>query len=296
MDLDLHVSRFDWAGSPAGIGPGVGDLARRAEAIGVRTLSFMDHFFQMDWMAPAEDPMLEGYTALGFVAGRTERLRLRLLVTGVTYRPPGLLAKTVTTLDVVSGGRAELGIGAAWYEREHRGLGVPFPPTAERFERLEEALQICLQMWSDDDGPYEGRHYRLEETLCRPAPVSRPRPRILIGGGGERKTLRLVAQYADACNLMGTPDEVAHKIDVLRRHCDAVGRDPAEIEITAMFRNLPPEPSVDDVVRSAEAFAAIGVSTLVTGAIGDDPAGWLEDTLGPAMDRIAALEPAPPPG
>jgi F420-dependent oxidoreductase-like protein len=296
MDLDLHVSRFDWAGSPAGIGPGVGDLARRAEAIGIKTLSFMDHFFQMDWMAPAEDPMLEGYTALGFVAGRTERLRLRLLVTGVTYRPPGLLAKTVTTLDVVSGGRAELGIGAAWYEREHRGLGVPFPPTAERFERLEEALQICLQMWSDDDGPYEGRHYRLEETLCRPAPVSRPRPRILIGGGGERKTLRLVAQYADACNLMGTPDEVAHKIDVLRRHCNAVGRDPAEIEITAMFRNLPPEPSVDDVVRSAEAFAAIGVSTLVTGAIGDDPAGWLEDTFGPAMDRIAALEPAPPPG
>ncbi|HEV7762353.1 MAG TPA: LLM class F420-dependent oxidoreductase [Acidimicrobiales bacterium] len=296
MDLDLHVSRFDWAGSPAGIGPGVGDLARRAEAIGIKTLSFMDHFFQMDWMAPAEDPMLEGYTALGFVAGRTERLRLRLLVTGVTYRPPGLLAKTVTTLDVVSGGRAELGIGAAWYEREHRGLGVPFPPTAERFERLEEALQICLQMWSDDDGPYEGRHYRLEETLCRPAPVSRPRPRILIGGGGERKTLRLVAQYADACNLMGTPDEVAHKIDVLRRHCDAVGRDPAEIEVTAMFRNLPPEPSVDDVVRSAEAFAAIGVSTLVTGAIGDDPAGWLEATLGPAMDRIAALEPAPPPG
>ena len=139
MHLDLHVSRFDWAGGPAGIGPGVADLAQRAEAIGVRTLSFMDHFFQMDWMAPAEDPMLEGYTALGFVAGRTERLRLRLLVTGVTYRHPGLLAKTVTTLDVVSGGRAELGIGAAWYEREHRGLGVPFPPTAERFERLEEA-------------------------------------------------------------------------------------------------------------------------------------------------------------
>ena len=198
----------------------------RAEAIGVRTMSFMDHFFQMDWMAPAEDPMLEGYTALGFVAGRTERLRLRLLVTGVTYRHPGLLAKTVTTLDVVSGGRAELGIGAAWYEREHRGLGVPFPPTAERFERLEEAIQICLQMWSDDNGPYEGRHYRLDETLCSPMPVSTPRPRILIGGGGERKTLRLVAQYADACNLFGGPDEVAHKLDVLRRHCDAVGRDP----------------------------------------------------------------------
>jgi F420-dependent oxidoreductase-like protein len=290
VNLDLHVSRFDWAGSPATIGTGVSDLARRAEALGVRTLSFMDHFFQMDWMAPAQDPMLEGYTTLGFVAGRTELLRLRLLVTGVTYRHPGLLAKTVTTLDVVSGGRAELGIGAAWYEREHQGLGVPFPATAERFERLEEAVQICLQMWSDDDGPYRGKHYQLEETLCRPRPVSSPRPPIMIGGGGERKTLRLVAQYADACNLMGDPAEVAHKIDVLRRHCDAVGRDPNEIDITAMFRNLPPAATVDEVIRSAEAFATTGVSTLVTGATGDDPARWLESTIGPAMERLKAME------
>jgi F420-dependent oxidoreductase-like protein len=293
MQLDLHVSRFDWAGGPSGIGPGVADLARRAEAIGVRTLSFMDHWFQMDWMAPAEDPMLEGYTALGFVAGSTERLRLRLLVTGVTYRHPGLLAKTVTTLDVVSGGRAELGIGAAWYEREHRGLGVPFPPTAERFERLEEALLICLQMWSDDDGPFEGKHYRLEATLCSPAPVSSPRPRIMIGGSGERKTLRLVAQYADACNIFGGPEEIAHKLDVLRRHCDALGRDPAEIEVTAMYREIPPGASVDDVVRGAEELAKVGVATLVTGAVGDDPGGWLESTFGPAMDRLAELEPAP---
>src|SRR3954447_26578863 len=185
MDLDLHVSRFDWAGGPAGIGPGVADLARRAEAIGVRTLSFMDHWFQMDWMAPAEDPMLEGYTALGYVAGCTERLRLRLLVTGVTYRHPGLLAKTMTTLDVLSGGRGMFGIGAAWYEREHLGLGVPYPSMGERFERLEETLQICLQMWSEDEGPYEGRHFQLAETICRPAPLSSPRPKILIGGSGE---------------------------------------------------------------------------------------------------------------
>ncbi|MEA3055781.1 MAG: hypothetical protein QOD30_1213 [Actinomycetota bacterium] len=294
MHLDLHVSRFDWAGGDAGIGPGVADLARRAEAIGVRTISFMDHWFQMDWMAPAEDPMLEGYTALGYVAGCTERLRLRLLVTGVTYRHPGLLGKTVTTLDVLSGGRAELGLGAAWYEREHLGLGVPFPPTAERFERLEEALQICLQLWSDDDGAYDGKHYKLAETLCRPRPVSSPRPRILIGGGGEKKTLRLVAQYADACNLFGGPDDVAHKLDVLRRHCDAVGRDPAEIEVTAMFRDLPPSPTVDDLVRGAEAFAAVGVSTLVTGAVGADPAGWLESTFGPAIDRIAEITPKLP--
>jgi F420-dependent oxidoreductase-like protein len=293
MNLDFHCHRFDWAGGPVGIGPGVGDLARRAEALGVRTLSFMDHWFQMDWMAPAEDPMLEGYTALGFVAGQTERLRLRLLVTGVTYRYPGLLAKTVTTLDVVSSGRAELGIGAAWYEREHKGLGVPFPPTAERFERLEEALQICLQMWSDNNGPYDGKHYQLAETLCSPMPVSQPRPRILIGGGGERKTLRLVAQYADACNLFGGPDEVAQKLDVLRRHCDAVGRDPNEIEVTAMYRDLPPDTTVDDLVIGAERLAKIGVSTLVTGAVGDDPGGWLESTFGPAMERIAAIEAAP---
>jgi F420-dependent oxidoreductase-like protein len=293
MNLDLHVSRFDWAGGPAGIGPGVSDLAQRAEAIGVRTLSFMDHWFQMDWMAPAEDPMLEGYTALGFVAGKTDRLRLRLLVTGVTYRHPGLLAKTVTTLDVVSGGRAELGIGAAWYEREHKGLGVPFPPTAERFERLEEAIQICLQMWSGNTGAFKGKHYQLEETLCSPMPVSQPRPRIMIGGSGERKTLRLVAQYADACNIFGGPEDVAQKLEVLRRHCDDVGRDPNEIEVTAMYRDLPPGASVDDVVAGAEQLAKVGVTTLVTGAMGDDPAGWLESTFGPAMDRIADIEPAP---
>lgn len=292
MEIDMHVSRFDWAASPAVLGPGVADLAKRSEAIGIRTLSFMDHFFQMDWMAPAEDPMLEGYTALGFVAGCTTQLRLRLLVTGVTYRHPGLLAKTVTTLDVLSGGRAELGLGAAWYEREHLGLGVPYPATAERFERLEEALQICLQMWSENDGAFDGKHYQLAETLCRPTPVSSPRPRILIGGGGERKTLRLVAQYADACNLFGDPDEVAHKLRVLRQHCDDVGRDPADIEVTAMFRNLPPSPSVIDVIAAAAAFAAVGVTTVVTGANGPDPAGWLESTMGPVIDDIRAIEPA----
>jgi F420-dependent oxidoreductase-like protein len=292
MELDLHVSRFDWAGGPSGISEGIAGLAARAEAVGIRTLSFMDHFFQMEWMAPAEDPMLECYTALAFVAGATQTLRLRALVTGVTYRHPGILAKTVTTLDVVSRGRAELGIGAAWYDREHRGLGVPFPPTAERFERLEEAIQICLQMWSDDNGPYRGTHYQLDETLCSPAPVSTPRPRIMIGGSGERKTLRLVAQYADACNIFGGPDDVAHKVDVLRRHCDTLGRDPNEIEVTAMYRDLPPDATADDIVRGAEAFAEIGVSTLVTSAVGDDPARYLESVFGPVADRIATIEPA----
>src|ERR1700692_1650722 len=218
MELDLHISRFDWAGGPSGVGPGVSDLAQRAEAIGVRTLSFMDHYFQMDWMAPAEDPMLEGYTALGFVAGSTERLRLRLLVTGVTYRHPGLLAKAVTTLDVLSQGRSMFGIGAAWYEREHLALGVPYPPLRNRFEMLEETLQICQQMWSDNDGPYDGKPYQLAETICEPQPIRRPP--VLIGGGGEKKTLRMVAQYADVWNSTDYElDVVAHKLDVLQRHC-----------------------------------------------------------------------------
>jgi F420-dependent oxidoreductase-like protein len=292
MNLDLHVSRFDWASGPKGIGSGVAHLARTAEAVGVRALSFMDHFFQMEQAAPAEDPMLEGYTALGFVAALTQRLRLRLLVTGVTYRHPGLLAKTVTTLDVLSGGRAELGLGAAWYEREHKGLGVPFPPLGVRFEQLEEALQICLQMWSADNGPFQGKHYRLAETLCSPAPVSSPRPRIMIGGGGERKTLRLVAQYADACNLFGPPETVAHKVDVLRRHCEAVGRDIRDIEVTAFLQGGE-DAGPDQVLRGAEAFAAMGVATVMTSATGADPAAVLETVYGPAMERLGALQPRP---
>jgi F420-dependent oxidoreductase-like protein len=288
VHIDIHVSRFDWASD--GIGRGLSDLALTAERAGLRALSVMDHWFQMEQMAPAEHPMLEGYTALGFLAGRTDRLRLRLLVTGVTYRHPGLLAKTVTTLDVLSEGRAELGIGAAWYEREHRGLGVPFPPLAERFERLEEAIEICLQMWSDDNGPFHGKHYTLEETLCVPEPISQPRPRILIGGSGERKTLRLVAQYADACNLFGPPEVVAGKVEVLRRHCDDVGRDLAEIEVTAML-GAPPDATVDQVLERAQALAAVGVSTAMVGAVGDAPARWLEETIGPAMPRLADIVP-----
>ncbi len=248
----------------------------------------MDHWFQMEMLWPAEEPMLEGYTALSFAAAKTERLRFRLLVGGVTYRHPGLLAKTITTLDVLSGGRAELGLGAAWYEREHRGLGVPFPPLRERYERLEETLQICFQMWSDDNGPYAGTHYQLAETLCSPQPVSSPRPRVLIGGGGERKTLRLVAAYADACNIIGDVETVTHKVDVLQRHCDVVGRDFAEIEVTALI-GVADDARPDAIVREAEALHRAGVHAIVIRASGPEPSQWLEEQWGPVVPKLAAI-------
>ena len=201
MQLAIHFANFTFPDNPAPLAQLLAETARAADEGGVATMTVMDHYFQIENIGPAENAMLEAYTTLGYLAGQTRNLNLGALVTGVTYRYPGLLAKIVTTLDVVSSGRAVLGIGAAWYEREHHALGVPYPPTAERFERLEEALQIVNQMWSDNDGPYEGRHYQLAETMCHPQPVRQPHPPIMIGGGGERKTLRLVAKYADACYL-----------------------------------------------------------------------------------------------
>jgi F420-dependent oxidoreductase-like protein len=233
MKLGLHVSDFTWPGGPPRLGADLTTIAQAAEAAGFDRLSVMDHFFQIQFVGPPEREMLEAYTTLGYIAGTTSRIKLLTVVTGVIYRQPGLLAKEVTTLDVLSGGRAMLGIGAAWNEEEARGLGFPFPPIAERFERLEETLQIVLQMWSDDDGPYHGKHYHLERTLNSPQPLQQPHPPILIGGSGERKTLRLVAQYADACNLFSTPD-LAHKLDVLREHCDRLGRDYDAIEKTVI--------------------------------------------------------------
>jgi F420-dependent oxidoreductase-like protein len=216
----------------------------------------------MEEAGTADEPMLEAYTTLGYVAGVTERMRLAVLVTGVMSRYPGLLAKIVTTLDVLSGGRAQLGIGASWYEREQLGLGVPLVPVRERFERLEETLQICLQMWSDNNGPYNGEHYQLAETLCVPAPLSRPRPPILIGGAGERKTLLLVARYADACNLFASsPEDVAHKLDVLRSHCETERRDYDAIRKTALYTG----PVLDDpaaFLADAERYAAVGITQL----------------------------------
>ena len=251
--------------------------------------TLMDHWFQMDQMASATDPMLEGYTSLGFLAGQTSRLQLGLLVTGVTYRHPGLLAKTVTTLDVLSGGRAILGIGAAWYEREHLAMGVEFPPISERFERLEETLQICRQMWSDDDGSFDGQHHHLAETICQPPPIQPGGPRILIGGGGERKTLRLVAQYADACNLVGTPEEVAHKLEVLAAHCDAVGRDPAEIQTTIIGGRGPTDPDTDPdaFLTEMERYAALGATLVMYVPFAPDPAAQVGRVCESVVPRLA---------
>jgi F420-dependent oxidoreductase-like protein len=237
MRLGIQVSHFSWPDAPASIGPTFGRIARDSEAAGLTSLWVMDHFFQIRGIGPPELEMLEGYTALAFAAGQTSTIELGTLVTGVTYRHPGILAKTVTTLDVLSGGRAWLGIGAAWNEEEHRGLGVPFPPVAERFERLEEALQIALQMWSDDESAYTGRHYSLDRTLNSPQAISTPHPPILIGGMGEKKTLRLVAKYADASNFFDLgPERLRAACDVLRGHCADVGRDYGDITKTVLTR------------------------------------------------------------
>ena len=264
MKLGLHYWNYSTPSDPASIAPTLAQSARIAEQAGVASFTVMDHYFQMEAMAPADEPMLEGYTTLGYLAAATERMTLGLLVTGVMYRHPGLLAKIVTTLDVLSLGRARLGIGASWYEREQRGLGVPVVPVSERFERLEETLQICLQMWSEDNGPFKGGHYQLTETLCVPAPLSRPRPPIMVGGGGEKKTLLLVARYADACNLFGSSvADVAHKLDVLREHCAAEGRDYDSIEKTVLVTR-PALVDVDAFIADVRGYAALGVTEVQT--------------------------------
>jgi F420-dependent oxidoreductase-like protein len=235
VQIGLQIPDFTTPDGPARLGADLGTVARTADEAGFDFIAVMDHFFQIGAVGAVEREMLEAYTTLGYLAACTSRAKLLTLVTGTVYRHPGILAKTVTTLDVLSGGRAWLGIGAAWNEQESRGLGIPFPPVAERFERLEETLQICQQMWRGDESPYQGVHYQLERPINSPQALARPHPPIMIGGGGEKKTLRLVARYADACNLFPTPD-LARKLDVLRAHCDAEGRDYDQITKTCYFR------------------------------------------------------------
>ena len=279
MDFGLQVSYFSWPGAPASIGPAFGRVARNAEDAGLTSLWVMDHFFQISMIGPPELDMLEGYSALAYAAALTSRIELGTLVTGVTYRHPGVLAKTVTTLDVLSGGRAWLGIGAAWNEEEHVGLGVPYPPVAERFERLEETLRICRQMFSGDHSPFEGEHYQLARPLNVPAPLRRVP--ILIGGSGPRKTLRLVAQYADACNLFDAgPAAAKAHLDVIEAHCADLGRDPGQIRKTVLSRlalgpagrttpSGEPNSSVDEAVERYGRLREIGIDTVILGMPND---------------------------
>jgi F420-dependent oxidoreductase-like protein len=289
MQLNIHYANFTMPGGPEAIGPKLAATAKAADAGGVSMFTLMDHWFQMESFKTAHDPMIEGYTGLGFVAGQTTEMELGLMVTGVTYRHPGLLAKIVTTLDVLSGGRAFLGIGAAWYEREHLALGVPYPPVSERFERLEETLQICKQMWSDDEGPYNGKYYHLAETICVPKPLRQPAPPILIGGSGEKKTLRLVAQYGDACNLFSAGIEaVRHKLDVLARHCDDLGRDPATIRKT-MLNQGDPLADLDGFLSSMEQYAKLGISVVGLMPNVDDPAGYVSEVCEKVVPRLSEI-------
>jgi len=269
MKIGLQIPNFTWPSGQQKLGSRLAEIARTADDAGFDSLWVMDHFFQIggperrSGLGPAEDEMLECYTTLGYLAGVTQHVKLGALVTGVIYRHPGLLVKTVTTLDVLSGGRAYFGIGAAWNERESRGLGIPFPPLKERFERLEETLQITRQMWSDNNGAYAGKYFRLAETLCHPPPISQPHPPIIIGGMGERQTLRMVAQYADACNLfarMGN-DTVRLKLQVLKEHCDRLGRDYHEIEKTTLSTVFiaPGKMGAQDVIDECRSLAALGI-------------------------------------
>lgn len=290
MELGIHFVDFQ-PGDPARLGPVLAGAAAAAEDAGAAMFTMQDHFFQMEQLGRAQDPFLECYTALAFVAGQTRTIPLGVLVTGVTYRHPGVLAKTAATLDALSGGRLIFGLGTGWYEREHAGLGVPLPPLSDRFEMVEETLQICKQMWSENDGPYLGKHYQLAETICEPRPTAQPP--VLIGGGGEKKTLRLAARYADVWNRNGTvlrPDDLSRKIDVLRRHCDEVGRDPAEIRKTVgLFAD--PFAELDSYLRTVDYCAGLGFDLVHTGPLpgNPDPVGFvrrLGDELAPRLAQI----------
>ncbi len=289
MQLAIDFARFTWDGGAPALGALAAECITMADEGGVSAISAMDHFFQIPVVGEYHEPMLEGYTFLGFAAGLSRRAKLQLLVTGVTYRHPGLLAKTITTLDVLSGGRARLGIGAAWNEQEHDGLGVPFPSTSERFERLEECLEICEQMWGPDEGAYEGRHYRLAETVNSPTNVTQPAPEIMIGGMGRNKTLRLAAAHAGSVNWFPTgTDEFGEVKDTLARHCDAIGRDPAEIRVT-LTGFLMGRDHADEFVAQMEQYAAFGVEEVFVAPVANDPrvdVAWWVDELIPRLATI----------
>ena len=288
MRVSIAVTNYSWPGGPDGLGSELARLVRGADRAGVDTVWVVDHLLQADPTAPPGDTeMLEAYTTLGFLAAQTERVRLGTMVSGVTFRPPALLVKAVTTLDVLSGGRAWLGLGAGYHGEEAEAMGLPLPPVAERFQRLEETLRIAAQMWAGDDAPFEGRHYRLGRPAGSPPPIQRPGPPVLVGGTGERRTLRLVAQYADACNLFDIPDggrTVTHKLAVLARHCADLGRPYEQIEKTLSTRLEAGETS-DSFARRCEAAAALGVEHMVV--LTSSP--WTADALSTLAAAITTL-------
>ena len=270
MKIGLQINRFDWVGGNAAIAGTLKQIAQKAEEVGFDSEWLMDHFFQIQYLGPPTDPMMEAYTTLGFMAGLTSRVKLGTMVTGVVYRAPALLIKAVTALDVLSGGRAYFGIGAGWNHEEAVGLGLPSPLAGGRFEELEETLQITKQMWAGDEKPYNGKQFTLERPISNPQPLSKPHPPILIGGGGEQKTLRLVAQYGDACNLFAS-SAIEHKLDVLRQHCDDVGRNYDEIEKTVLMgldvNRAAGDP--DRVKREGERLAGLGIDHVIFAASRD---------------------------
>jgi F420-dependent oxidoreductase-like protein len=287
MEFGLHIADFTWNSGQQDLGPALARHVRNAEAAGIQRITVMDHFWQLPGIGPVDHEMLEAYATLGFIVANTEKALLHTLVTGVIYREPALLAKQVTTLDVLSGGRVGLGIGAAWNEQESRGLGFEFPPVAERFRKLEETIQICLQMWAEEEEPYDGAIYQLERALNSPQSITRPHPYLMIGGGGEKKTLRLVAQYADACNL-GVRDELpAHKLDVLRAHCDDVGRDYDDIEKTAMI-GVSPDSTAESVASLVSSLAELGFTATYVFSVGIDEPSRVVDLIAGAAELVAA--------
>jgi F420-dependent oxidoreductase-like protein len=292
MKVGLQIPSFTWPGGTASIGPTLARIARQADDVGFDSIWVMDHFFQIRGVGPAEDPMLEGWTTLGFLAANTSRARLGLMVGGVHYRWPGLWVKAATTLDVLSGGRAWLGIGAAWNQEESQGLGFPFPPLGERFEMLDETLQIAHQMFEGErgsEGQFHGRQYHASRLMNSPQSISRPRVPIMIGGGGERKTLRLVAQYADATNVFGGPTAIHHKYEVLRQHCEDIGRDPNEIErSTLQGINLAAESPSQTIDRFGELSDA-GAQHIIVSVRGVEDPTQLETIGRELIPQLQAL-------
>jgi F420-dependent oxidoreductase-like protein len=292
VKFGIQIPSFTWPGGAEAIGPTLGRIARQADDIGVDSIWVMDHFFQIRGVGPAEDPMLEGWTTLGYLAGQTTKARLGLMVGGVHYRLPGLWVKAATTLDVLSGGRAWLGIGAAWNEDESRSLGFPFPPLGDRFEMLEETLRIAHEMWTGERGTeaaFDGRQYHAARLMNSPQSISKPRVPIMIGGGGERKTLRLVAQYADATNVFGGPEQIHHKYEVLREHCEAVGRNFDEIERSNLQTIYLARDSPQQIVDRFGELSDAGAQTIIASVVSIDDPSQLETIGREILPHLKAL-------